>query len=228
MFLRRAGTRRIIFPVCVSMILQLQRSLVFLDLETTGLDPNKDRVVEIGLVKLHPDGRRETLVERVDPGIDIPEAATKVHGIATQEVRGLFGKPRLSQVASRIVEFIGDADLAGFNNLAYDNQLFLAECRRHSIRFSLDGRRIVDVKLIFHGKETSWDRFLMGPRTLTAAVRHYLGRELEGAHSAGADAAATADVLAVQLQRHPELPRDIVGLHAFCEEMHLQITALRA
>lgn len=210
------------------MVLQLQRSLVFFDLETTGLDPAKDRIVEIGLVRLETDGRRQTLVERVDPGIDIPEAATKVHGIATQEVRGLFGRPRLAEVAPAIVDFIGDADLAGFNNLVYDNHLLLAECARHAIPFSLEGRRIVDVKLIFHGKETSWDRFLMGPRTLTAAVRHYLGRELEGAHSAGADAAATADVLLAQLQRHPELPHDIDGLHAFCEEMHLQITALRA
>jgi DNA polymerase-3 subunit epsilon len=207
------------------MILELQRDIVFFDLETTGLDPDRDRIVEIGLVRLSPGGERTTLVERVDPGIDIPEAATKVHGIATGEVRGLFGKPRLAQIAPRLLDFLADADLAGFNNLAFDNRLLLSECQRHAIAFSFDGRRVLDAKVIFHAKETSWDRFLMGPRTLTAAVRHYLGRELDGAHSAGADAGAAADVLLAQLARYADLPREVAGLHAFCAEMREQLEA---
>ena len=140
----------------------------------------EDRVVEIGLVRLNPDGARQRLVERVDPGIDIPDQASKVHGIRTEEVRGLFGKPKLVKLAPRLIAFLGDADLAGFNSINYDLPMWTRECARHQIAFSLEGRRQIDAKLIFNVKETSWDRFLMGPRNLTAAVRHYCGRDLDG------------------------------------------------
>ena len=96
------------------------------------------------------------------------------------------------------------------------------EFRRHSIAFDAGGRKLVDAKLIFNDKETSWDRFLMGPRNLTAAVRHYCGRELTGAHTAEADASATIDVLLAQLERYPDLPRDVAGLHDYCQTLHLQ------
>ena len=202
-----------------AMLLKLQRPLLFFDLETTGLDTENDRVVEVGLVKLLPDGQRERMVERVDPGVDIPESAANIHGIHTQDVRGLFGKPRLDVVAPGLLEFIGDADLAGFNSIAYDLPLWMAECRRHGIPFSPDGRHHVDVKIIFHEKETGWDRFLMGPRNLAAAVRHYCGRELVGAHSADHDAEGTLDVLLAQLERHPDIPKDVEGLAHLCAEL---------
>lgn len=205
--------------VNLSLPLELKRPLVFLDLETTGLDVETSRIVEIGLVRLDPDGTRQTLVERVDPGVDIPEAAAKVHGIRTEDVRGLFGKPPLSQVGNVLVDFLADHDLAGFNCIAFDLPLLRAEFRRHAIPCSLEGRRVIDAKLIFNATETGWDRFLMGPRDLTAAVRHFCGRDLEGAHSAGADAEATIDVLMAQLERHPELPRDVAGLHEFCRNV---------
>lgn len=198
------------------MLLRLERALVFFDLETTGLDPEQDRIVEIGLVRVEPDGSRRQLVERVDPGVDIPEQSSRVHGIRTEEVRGLFGKPRLAKVAPRLVAFIGDADIAGFNSIGFDIPMWLSECTRHGVPFSMDGRHQVDAKVVFNAKETSWDRFLMGPRTLTAALRHYCGRDLEGAHSAGADADATVDVLLAQLARYPDMPRDVPGLHEFC------------
>ena len=198
------------------MILSLQRPLVFLDLETTGLDTSKDRIVEIGLVKIMPDGSREVLVERMDPGIDIPEPASKVHGIRNEDVRGLFGKPRFPRLAAKLLAFLGDADLAGFSSTSYDLPLFTSECLRHKVEFSSSGRRLVDAKVLFHTKETSWDRYVMGPRDLSAAVRFYCGRQLEGAHSASADAAATADVLLAQLVRYPDLPRDVQGLHDWC------------
>jgi DNA polymerase-3 subunit epsilon len=198
------------------MHLRLARALVFLDLETTGLDVDKDRIIEIGLVRLEPDGTRRQLVERVDPGIDIPDQASKVHGIRTEEVRGLFGKPKLGKVAPRLVQFMAGADLAGFNSMHFDVPLLERECQRHSVTFDLSGRLQVDAKIIFNVKETSWDRFLMGPRNLVAALRHYCGRELEGAHSAGADADAVVDVLAAQLARYQDLPRDVAGLHDFC------------
>ncbi|MEE2886530.1 MAG: exonuclease domain-containing protein [Planctomycetota bacterium] len=201
------------------MLLTLKRPLVCFDLETTGLDTYSDRIVEIGLVKLMPDGERLKMVERMDPGIDIPDASAAIHGIRTEDVRGLFGKPRLPHFADSILEFFGDCDIAGFNTIAYDVPLWLAECRRHEIPFELHGRYQVDAKVIFHVKETGWDRFMMGPRNLTAAVQHYCGRELDGAHSAEHDAEGTLDVLLSQLERFPDLPRDVPGLHQFCMEM---------
>ena len=205
------------------MLLQLSRPLVFLDLETTGLDLEKDRIVEIGLVKLHPDSRRETLCERVNPEMDIPDAASKVHGIRTEEVCGLFGKPRLKERIQDFVAFIGDADLAGFNSIAFDVPLWLNEYKRCNADFTMKDRHQVDARNIFRVKETTWDRFLMGKRTLAAAVRHFCGKDLPGAHSADVDADATIDVLLAQLERFPELPRDVPGLHEFCAEAARQL-----
>lgn len=207
------------------MILEMARPVLFFDLETTGLETEKDRVVEIGLVKLLPNGERESLVERVDPGVDIPDSASRVHGIRTEEVRGLFGRPTLDKVAPKLLDFIGDADLAGFNSIQFDTPLWLKECQRHAIPFDVHGRHQLDAKVIFNCKETSWDRFLMGPRTLSAAVRHYCGRDLSGAHSAGVDADATVDVLLAQLERYRDLPRTVPGLHEACKEMHTVMVA---
>lgn len=204
------------------MILKLERPMVFFDLETTGLDIQNDRIIEVGLVRLDPDGKRETMCERVDPGIDIPESSTKVHGIHNDEVRGLFGKPRLPKVAVKLVEFIGDADIAGFNSIAYDLPLWNAEMERYDIPFESRNRYLIDAKLIFNAMEPGWDRFLMGPRNLSAAVRHYCGKELVGAHAADADAEATIDVLLAQLERHSDLPRDAKGLHEYCKQVHQQ------
>ena len=201
------------------MILKLDRPLVFIDLETTGLNVEDDRIVEIGLVKLMPDGSRHRQVERVDPGRDIPEASRKVHGIRTEDVRGLFGKPLLSHFANDLSAFMYDCDLGGFNCIQFDIPVWRVECRRHGIRFEMEGRRVVDSKIIFNTVETSWDRFLMGPRNLTAAVRHFCGRDLEGAHSAEVDAEASIDVLLAQLERFADLPRDVAGLHDYCAEI---------
>jgi DNA polymerase-3 subunit epsilon len=204
------------------MILTLQRPLVFLDFETTGLDTANDRIIELAFVRLLPDGRRESLVKPVNPGVTMSKGATKVTGIHTNDACGLFGdngkKPAqpLRKLGQELVAFLGDSDIAGFNQIAYDIPLWLAECKRHGITFDMKGRRLIDAKVIFNVCETSWDRFLMGPRNLSAAVRHYCGRELEGAHSAEADTQATIDVLLAQLLRHAQLPRDVQGLADFC------------
>lgn len=198
------------------MILRLSRPLVFLDFETTGLDPANDRIVELAFVKLMPDGSRTPLVQRINPGIEVSKAATKVTGIHTLDACGLFWGPPLRKVGQRLAAFLDDCDLAGFNQIAFDVPLWLAECRRHAIAFDMQGRMQVDVRVLFHVQETGWDRFLMGPRNLGAAVRHYCGRELEGAHAAEADSQATADVLLAMLQRYQDLPRDVAGLHEFC------------
>jgi DNA polymerase-3 subunit epsilon len=198
------------------MILNLTRPLVFLDFETTGLDVQRDRIVELAFVRLCPDGRREVLVQRVNPGIEVSKQATKVTGIHTLDACGLFWGPPLKKVGQKLLDFLGDSDIAGFNQIGYDVPLWLAECKRNGIAFEPKGRHQVDVKVLFNVKESGWDRFLMGPRNLGAAVRHYCGRELEGAHSAEADTQATVDVLLAQLQRYPELPRDVPGLADFC------------
>ncbi len=205
------------------MILKLTRPLVFLDFESTGLDTENDRIVELAFVRLLPDGTRESLVRPVNPGLAaMSKGATKVTGIHTNDACGLFGdngkKPAqpLRKLGTELLDFLGDSDMAGFNQIAYDIPLWLAECRRHGIAFDGKGRRQVDVRVIFNACEKTWDRFLMGPRNLGAAVRHYCGRELEGAHSAEADTHATVDVLLAQLQRHTELPRDVAGLSEFC------------
>lgn len=205
------------------MLLELKRPLVFLDFESTGLDTANDRIVELAFVRLLPDGRREALVRPVNPGLAaMSKGATRVTGIHTNDACGLFGdngkKPAqpLRKLGPELIEFLGDSDIAGFNQIAYDIPLWLAECQRHGIAFDTKGRRQVDVKVLFNVCEKGWDRFLMGPRNLSAAVRHYCGREHDGAHSAEADTQATVDVLLAQLGRHPELPRDVAGLHDFC------------
>ena len=204
------------------MLLHLKRPIVFLDFETTGLDVTTDRIVELALVRLNPDGSREALVRPVNPGIALSKGATKVTGIHSADACGLFGdggkKPAqpLRKLAPELLAFLGDSDLGGFNQIGYDIPLWLNECKRHGIAFDLKGRNLVDAKVIFNVCETAWDRFLMGPRNLGAAVRHYCGRELEGAHSAEADTQATIDVLLAQLQRHPQLPKDVPGLADFC------------
>ncbi len=155
-----------------------------LDFETTGLDIQNDRIVELAFIKMMPDGERVPLVQRINPGIEVSKAATKVTGIHTMDATGLFWGPPLKKVGQKLADFLDGCDLAGFNQIAYDVPLWLVECERHGIDFDMTGRLQVDVRVIFNAKETGWDRFLMGPRNLTAAVRHYCGRELEGAHEA--------------------------------------------
>lgn len=199
------------------MLLRLSRPLVFIDFETTGLNVLQDRICELAFVKVHPDGNREALVQRVNPGMEVSKAATKVTGIHTMDATGLFWGPPLKKVGEKLAAFLADCDLAGFNSISYDVPLWLAECKRHGIAFDMKGRAQVDAKVIFHAKETGWDRFLMGPRNLSAAVRHYCGRELEGAHAAEVDCHATVDVLLAQLERYPDLPRDVAGLYTWCD-----------
>ncbi len=207
------------------MILKLTRPLVFLDFETTGLDIQNDRIVELAFVRLLPDGTRESLVQRVNPGVELSKGATKVTGIHTMDATGLFWGPPLKKCGDKLLEFLSDSDIAGFNQIGYDMPLWENECKRHDISYDPNGRHQVDVKIIFNVMETGWDRFLMGPRNLTAAVRHYCGRELEGAHGAEADTMATVDVLLAQLQRYPDLPRDVPGLARWCTEHQRELEA---
>jgi DNA polymerase-3 subunit epsilon len=200
------------------MHLELQRPLVFFDFETTGLDTQKDRIVELAFIRLNADGSRESLVRkaRLPQGIVMSPAASRITGIQTADAQSMFWGPPLKDLGKEILAFVADGDLAGFNILGYDLPLWLAECKRHGIPFEQGQRKLVDVKVIFNVLETGWDRFTMGPRNLSAAVRHYCGKVLEGAHGAEADTNATIDVLLAQMQRYPDLPRTAAGLHEFC------------
>ncbi len=184
--------------------LDLDRPLVCFDLETTGVDVLKDRIVQIALIRVEPGGERRTYQTLVNPECPIPPGASAVHGIRDEHVRSA---PNFAQIRSDVEEFLEGADLAGFNMVRFDLPLLENEIRREGGKFDARGRRLLDAMRIFHTME---------PRNLEAAMRFYCGRELEGAHSAEADALATLDVLDAQLARYPDLPRDSEQLHAFC------------
>lgn len=180
--------------------LALSRPLAVLDLETTGPDPATARAVEVSVLRVEPDGRHAHRTRRLDPGGPIPASATAVHGIADADVAGC---PPFRRVAAGLAALLDGCDLCGFNLKRYDLRVLAAEFRRAGVAFDLAGRAVVDVMELYHG---------LHPRTLTAAVRQYLGREHAGAHGAAADTAAAAAVLDAILAAHAELPRDAAGL----------------
>jgi DNA polymerase-3 subunit epsilon len=182
--------------------LKLSRSLVFLDLETTGSDPATDRIVEIAALRIDPDGSRQERSRRVNPGRPIPSGASAVHGIYDDDVRH---EPAFGQIARGFLEWLGSADLAGFNLRRFDLPLLERELGEAGLDLGLAERRVVDVMTIYHMKER---------RDLSAAVRFYLGREHAEAHAALSDAAASAEVLDAQLARYSDLPRTVEELDA--------------
>ncbi|MCS6801039.1 MAG: 3'-5' exonuclease [Chloroflexota bacterium] len=189
--------------------LPLHRPIAFLDLETTGISTAHSRIVEIALFLVHPDGREEQNVFRVNPGIPIPADAVRVHGISDRDV---IGHPQFSALAPTVEALLRGCDLAGFNIIRYDLPILTKEFQRSGRTFPLAGRALIDVMTLFHQR----DGAQLQKRNLAAAVRHYCGREHVGAHSALADARATAEVLRRMLQRHRDLPRDVGLLHAYC------------
>ena len=176
------------------MKLKLERPLVFFDLETTGVNVGKDKIVEISMVKLHPDQSEEIKTLLVNPGMHIPEEVSKIHGIYDKDVAD---KPTFAQYAGEIRDFLKNCDLAGYNLLKFDVPLLVEEFLRNDMDFDLRGIRIIDVQNIFHKME---------PRTLVAAYKFYCGKPLENAHSAEADARATLEVLESQLDRYQGVP----------------------
>lgn len=181
--------------------LALDRPLAVIDLETTGTDPRTDRIVEICILKVYPDGRREQRSRRLNPGVPIPAAATAVHGIGDADVTG---EPPFARVAGGLLDFLDGCDLCGFNLKKFDLPRLLAELRRAGRELKMDGRAVLDPLQIYHAFER---------RDLAAALRFYCGRDHDGAHGAAADARATAAVLDAMLARYAELPRDVAGLN---------------
>jgi DNA polymerase-3 subunit epsilon len=165
-----------------------------------------DRIVEIAILKIYPDGRKTKYHERVNPGIPIPPEATRVHGIGDEHVREC---PPFKKLAAMIGQFLKDCDLAGYNLIRFDLPLLQNEFARAEIEFSLEKRRILDACQIFHRKE---------PRDLGAALRFFCDEEHSQAHSAMHDVRACWKVLAAQIDRYTDLPLDLQELHNYCNE----------
>ena len=172
------------------MKIKLNKPLVFLDLETTGLNVGSDRIVEISLLKVNVDNSVETLTRRVNPEMPIPEVVSKIHGIYEKDIAG---EPTFKELAPLFVKFIGNADFAGFNSNKFDIPVLLEEFLRVETEFGLEGRKLVDVQNIFHTME---------PRNLKAAYKFYCGKGLENAHSAEADVKATYEIFMAQIERY--------------------------
>jgi DNA polymerase-3 subunit epsilon len=185
----------------------LDRPLAFFDLETTGLNPRVDRIVELALLRVAPDGEVIERVRRFNPGVPIPAEASAVHGITDADVQD---EPPFAARAKSLLELLEPSDLAGFNVRRFDLPMLLTELRRAGLDLDIKGRRIIDIQAIFHREER---------RDLTAAARFYLAREHPEAHSALSDIRTSAAVLAAQLERYAHLPRDMQALHAYCDEV---------
>lgn len=169
------------------MKLNLKRPLVFFDLEATGMSVTTDKIVEYAFIKVNPDGTEEVISGRLHPGMAIPVESSMIHGIYDEDVKD---KPLFRQVAKEINDFIGNADLGGYNLLMFDIPMLIEEFIRSGIDFDIEKRNIIDSQKIF---------YLMQPRTLTAAYKYYCGKDLKDAHSAEADTRATLDVFMGQL-----------------------------
>ncbi|MDR1678520.1 MAG: 3'-5' exonuclease [Prevotellaceae bacterium] len=185
------------------MQLNLKNPLIFFDLETTGMDTVKDRIVEISYLKVSPNGMEESKTMRINPGCPIPAEATAVHGITDSDVANA---PSFKDVAKTIARDFEGADLAGFNSNRFDVPLLAEEFLRAGVDIDLSRRKFIDVQTIFHKKEQ---------RTLSAACKFYCGKELENAHSASADVQATYEVLKSQLDRYPDLENSIEFLSEY-------------
>lgn len=172
------------------MKLNLTRPLAFIDLETTGVNVASDKIVEICILKVNTDNSTEVKTMRINPGMPIPEGSSRIHKIYDNDVKDC---PLFKQVAAQLANFIGNADIAGYNSNKFDVPLLLEEFLRAEVDFDLSNRRLIDVQNIFH---------IMEPRTLAAAYKFYCDKTIENAHSAEADIKATYEVFLAQLMRY--------------------------
>jgi DNA polymerase III subunit epsilon len=175
------------------MELNLTRPIAFFDLETTGIKVATDRIVEICILKVHPDQSVKTKTLRINPEIPIPPEVTAIHGITDEDVKDA---PKFPEVAHELLQFLENCDLAGYNSNHFDIPLLVEEFLRAGVDFDLKGRRFVDVQNIFHRME---------PRNLNAALKFYCDKDLVNAHSAEADTIATYEILKAQLDRYKDV-----------------------
>ena len=185
------------------MELKLKRPIVFIDLETTGINVSSDRIVEISALKINPNGKEQRMTTLVNPEMPIPAKVTAIHGISDSDVAGA---PTFREIAKNVASFLEGCDLAGYNAMKFDIPVLAEEFLRTNVDFNFRKRKYVDVQIIFYKKEQ---------RTLEAAYQFYCNKALENAHSANADAAATYEVLKAQLDTYPDLENDIEKLSEF-------------
>lgn len=191
------------------MELNLNKPICFFDLETTGVNIAKDRIVEISILKVFPNGNRESHTWRVNPEMNIPDEVIKIHGITNENVAN---EPTFKALSNKVYQFIKGCDLAGYNSNRFDIPLLAEELLRAEIDFDIKSALAVDVQTIFHKMEK---------RTLEAAYKFYCEKDLEGAHGAEADTNATYEVLKSQLDRYPDLKNDTKWLAEFSSQRKL-------
>lgn len=187
------------------MKLKSDRPLAFFDIESTGLNKKTDRIIDLAIIKLHPDGRREDFRFQVNPGIPISLESIAIHGIGNDDVKDW---PPFSTVARDVVACLEGCDLAGFGIVNFDIPLLEEELRRVGLPFEMGDRRVIDVQRIFHKRE---------PRDLSAALNFYCDDIHDEAHDAMGDTEATVRVLEGQYARYSDLPVEIEELAKFCE-----------
>ena len=188
------------------MKLQLTRPIAFIDLETTGINITTDRIVELAIVKISPDGSKIVKRKLINPLMPIPASSSAIHGITDEMVKDA---PSFKQIANEIKQFIEGADLGGYNSNRFDIPMLLEEFLRAGIEYTVDGKKLVDVQKVFH---------MMEQRTLSAAYKFYCSKTLEGAHGAEADATATWEVLEAQLERYPQIGDSVESIVKFTGE----------
>jgi DNA polymerase-3 subunit epsilon len=183
--------------------LNLTKPIVFLDIESTGINVAVDRIVEISFLKVYPDGHEELETMRVNPTIPIPEEASKIHGIHDEDVAN---EPTFAQRAPEIAKLIKGSDLAGYNSNKFDIPMLAEEFARANFDIDLKKARLIDVQVVF---------FKMEPRTLSAAYKFYCEKSLENAHTAEADVKATWEIFKAQLERYETLGSNVEQLSEF-------------
>jgi DNA polymerase III subunit epsilon len=183
-------------------MLQLSRPIAFLDLETTGVNLSKDRIVELAIVKLMPDGTRQTKRKLINPEMPIPTESSDIHGITNEMVKDA---PTFKSVANEVKQFLENSDLGGYNSNRFDIPLLMEEFLRAEIDVDLSTRKMVDVQHIF---------YMMQPRTLAAAYEFFCQKQLENAHSAEVDILATIEVFEAQLAKYEKLGNTVESVVA--------------
>jgi DNA polymerase-3 subunit epsilon len=183
--------------------LKLTKPIVFFDLETTGVNIAKDRIVEMAILKVFPNGNKESKTWLVNPEIEIPEQSTAVHGITNEKVAA---EPTFKELANKVNDMIAGCDLAGFNSNRFDIPLLAEELMRVGIDFDMKDRKAIDVQVIFHKKEQ---------RTLGAGYQFYCDKELEGAHGAEVDTNATYEILLAQVEKYGDIGNTVDALSEY-------------
>lgn len=180
--------------------------MAVIDLETTGTNLSLDRIIEVAIIKIQPDGSQIVKHKLINPEMPIPQASSDIHGITDDKVKDA---PNFKQVANELKQFLENCDLAGYNSNRFDIPLLVEEFLRIGMEFDTKGRKLVDVQRVFH---------MMEQRTLTAAYRFYCNKNLDGAHSAQVDAGATWEILEAQLLKYPQLGTDVESIVKFTGE----------